>query len=243
MMLSYHAESIAAMPLDIAPGQPGQPQQTAVLNALVPPEGPKVVAVACDFSAFASLLVDFTQAMAQARITAVQSIVLDNSANPQPVTFQVQGTAQSIVAPARSMGVYTVVSTNRPKFLVTSSGGVPLTVLFLNVPLPADVWFPGGSTGAGAGALATAIANGGTAVSVFAPPPTGGGTIVNPFNASESLFVDIVHTAGTTAPGAFGTTVELVPGQAFPVPLNFGGVISANAVTTGHTFTAYGIRL
>jgi hypothetical protein len=231
------------MPFDTAPGQPGQPQQTAVLNALVPPEGPRVVAVACDFSQFQSFNIDFTLAMAQARITAVQTISLDNSANSDPVTIKVDGTAQSITAPARSQGVYAVISTNRPKFLVTSAGSVPLTLLFLNVPLPTDVWFSGGATGVGAAALATRIAAGGTAVAVFNPPPDGGGTIVNPFNASESLFVDIVNTAQTTAPGTQGTTVELVPGQAFSVPANFGGVVSANAITTGHTFSAYGIDL
>lgn len=224
----------------ISIGQAGGPAQTAVLNALVPPEGPKVVAVPIDFSVFATAEIDFTIAMAQAKITAVQSLVLDNSGNASSVNIQVEGTLQSITAPARSQGVYAVISANRPKFTVSSAGGVPVTLLFLNVPLPTDVWFPGDVSRSGEAPLASVITNGGTAAVVFNPPPSGGGVVVNPFAATESLFVDIVNSAGATAPGAHGTTVELVPGQTFDIPANFGGVVSANAVTGGHTFTAYG---
>jgi hypothetical protein len=47
----------------------------------------------------------------------------------------------------------------------------------------------------------------------------------------------MVNAAGVVAPGANGTTVELVPGQsqAFPALVTS---ISVNAVTTGHAFTA-----
>lgn len=213
--------------------------QTTVLNALVPPEGPKSTAVYLDFTTVDQIDVDFTLATSQALITTIQAIVLDNSANDASVNFQVSGTLQSITAPARSMGVYVVVATNRPKFLVTCEGAVTLTPLFLNVPLPTNVWFPGDTDESAAAGLAHTIAVGGTAVTVFNPPGGGGGRIINPFDATESLFLDIVNAPGTTAPGASGTTFELVAGQQFDIPAGFGGIVRANAVTNGHAFTAY----
>lgn len=84
----------------------------------------------------------------------------------------------------------------------------------------------------------TVITNGGTAVVVF---PGGSiinqGIIVNPPEATESLFVDWINTPGTTAPGVNGTTFEVQIGQQITVP-PVKSATMANAITNGHTFTA-----
>jgi hypothetical protein len=83
------------------------------------------------------------------------------------------------------------------------------------------------------------VVHGGTAVPVFnALSLNIGGIVTNPIEATESLFIDIVNTPGTVAPGANGTTFELVPGQPFIVPPNISTAVEVNAVTSGHSFTA-----
>lgn len=216
---------------------------TTTLNALVPPEGPKSIFIAIDFTGAVSAQIDFTLATMSAKITAIQSLWFDNTNNSESVEIDVQGTGQVITVPAGAQGTFPVIASNRPKFILTSSGNVIVRTCWLNVPLPANLWFPLASDPAeGVSPAATVVTTGGTAVAAFSGADLSSGAVVNPFNASESLFVNIVNTAGTTAPGANGTTVELVPGQAFPLPPNFGGVVSVNAVTNGHTFTAYGVK-
>lgn len=235
-----------ALPLGIGPATTNLAGVNAIttMNAAIPPEGPKVVPIALAFSTNAVIIVDFTLANAQAKISAVQMIYLNNKDNPNTVELSCEGTNQIVTVPAHSQGTYPIISTNRPKFTCTSDGGVDIVVHFCNVPLPANEWFP--DSGALTGAVGTtihAIVVGGTAVNVFDPPPTGGAVIINPIAATESLFVDIVNAAGTVAPGTNGTTVELAAGDQFTIPPNFGGIVSANAVTAAHAFTAYGVTL
>lgn len=219
-------------------------ENITILNATVPPEGPKCVPIPVDLTSVPSAIVDFTLATGQAKIAGVQSIYLDNSTNTEPVTIKVDGTQQTIEAPAGSQGTYPVISTNRPKFTISSGGAIALIVHFLNVPVPCNVWFPRqGELTQATGNATSIITTGGVAVNVWNPPPSGGGVIINPKAATESLFIDIVNAAGTTAPGAHGTTVELAAGESFVVAPNFGGVVSANAATSGHAFTAYGLSL
>jgi hypothetical protein len=212
-----------------------------VLNALVPPEGPKCVPTPLDFRTASTAVVDFTLATMQAKITTIQAIWVDNSANGAAVTIQSEALSQNIVIPAGYQCSVPVAATNRPKFLVstTAATGLYVTILWFNVPLPGVV-IPSetGTTGAGTAALHTTIAAGGTAVTVFGGT-VNHGRVINPFNATESLFLDYVNTAGTVAPGASGTTFELVPGQSENVPDGFTGTLTANAATNGHTFTAF----
>lgn len=223
--------------------------QTTILNALVPPEGPKSLAVQLDFTTVASIIVDLTITTAQGKISTVQMVFADNSANTAPLAIAVSGTSQTIRVPAGAQGWFPVVATNRPKLTFSSPAGSPvITCLLLNVPVAQGYWFPF-DTNARSSAkapLVFAVTTGGTAVVVWnstAPNivPSDGAVIINPKAATESLFVNIVNTAGTTAPGANGTTVELAAGDAFTVPPGFVGTVSVNAVTSGHTFTAYGV--
>lgn len=213
--------------------------QVQLLNGLVPKEGPRAVPVQLDFTATTTAELDFALAQAQARLTGVQAIWIDNTNSGSDLVIVAQSTGQRIVVKARHQGSFPVIGAIPPKFVLTSSGGVIIESLWLNVPIPANEW---GAThlGAPTGPVASVIAAGGTPVNVFASLPINGGYVTNPIAATESLFVDIVNAAGTTAPGANGTTTELAAGQSFTIPPNLTGALSANAVTNGHTFTAVG---
>lgn len=222
--------------------------QINVLNAVVPPEGPKALPVVLDFTLLSSILIDLTTTTMQGKISTVQMIWADNTANSARLDITIQATQQVIHVPPGIQGWFPVIATNRPKLVFATTAGIVLTCILLNVPVAQGDWAPNGTNARSSALspLATAVTNGGTAVSVFNETspnvvPSDGAVIVNPWSATESLFVDIVNTAGTTAPGTNGTTVELKAGASFAVPPNFKGNVTANAVTNGHTFTAYGV--
>jgi hypothetical protein len=223
--------------------------QTNILNAVVPPEGPKSAPVVLDFTNTNSVTVDFTITTSQGKLSTVQMIYVDNSLNDAPVNFNVQGTSQNVTVPAGAQGWFPIVATNRPKFVCTTDGHLVITTLFLNVPVAQGYWFPAGNGDTGASQpLIASVTTGGTAVSPFnsiAPNrmPSGGAVIKNPTAASEALFVDIVNVAQTAEPGTNGTTVSLAAGQSFVVPPNFTGTVSVNAVSSAHVFVAYGVGI
>lgn len=233
-------------------------QQQAIFNSLVPPEGPKAVPQTLDFSQASSFLLDFTQAYDQKIISVVQTIWVDNFANTAPVKFTVAGTGQTIECPAGAQGVFPIISAIRTKITAISSGAAIVPCQFLNVPLPIGVWYKTGNAGGGAvtissgavsitrqavtaaAAAAHSIAAAATAVTVFAAGAiVTEGVITNPNAATESLFVDLVNVASDAAPGANGTTTELVPGQSFTVPGGLSNAVTACAATAGHAFTAW----
>ena len=221
--------------------------QVTVLNAVVPPEGPKALPLVLDFTSLTSILVDLTSATAQAKISTVQMIFADNTANSALLTVTVSGAGQVVRIPPGCQGWFPVVATNRPKLTFATVAGVVLQAILLNVPVAQGIWFPSDTNAHSApqSPLAFSVVTGGTAVSVFNSTspntvPSDGAVIVNPWAATESLFVDIVNTPGTTAPGASGTTVELKAGASFAVPPGFHGNVQVNAVSSGHVFSAYG---
>ena len=233
-------------------------QQTAIYNALVPKEGPRTILTPLDFTASASILIDFTQAYENTSFSVVQSVWVDNFANASPVVFTVASTGQTIEVPANAQGVFPVIAAIRPKITITSAGNVIVPCLWLTVPLPVGVWYKAGATGGGpvtiigplrsgavetvppiatpTGGGATSSVTGGTAVTVFAAGSIiNGAVITNPAAATEPLGVSIsAAAAGTTASGA---TFLLAPGQSFTCPPSTIAV-TANALTAGHAFSA-----
>lgn len=91
-------------------------------------------------------------------------------------------------------------------------------------------------------AVASRVTLGGTAV-IAAYGPLLGGFIVNPaspedqgIGTAETLFVDLVSTASASEGP---TTFPVQPGQYFFFPAGFDGVVSVNAATSGHRFSAF----
>ena len=82
--------------------------------------------------------------------------------------------------------------------------------------------------------LVSAVATGGSAVTVF-PANINGGFIQNPSTATEYLFVNAIDSATTTAQGntfgiAPGGSWDAIPGQNTPT--------TCNAVSSGHAFSS-----
>lgn len=213
--------------------------QIQLINGQVPGEGPRAVPVLLDLTTTTQGEVDFTLAAAQARLTAVQCVWVDNSENPSELIIAAQASGQRIRVPRFSQGTFPVLGAIPPKFAVSSGGGVAIQTVWLNVPVPVNEWRTD-TLFSPAGGLTHTVAVGGTAVNAFGISPAGGGYITNPFGASESLFVDPVNPAGTSAPGTYGTTSELVPGQTYPIQPGLTGPVTVNAVTSAHAFTVVG---
>lgn len=97
----------------------------------------------------------------------------------------------------------------------------------------------GGSTGVNPNVKT--VTTGGTAVSAFlASTIVNGAIVINPKNASESLYVDMVNTAQVSQTGGSnGTSVELVAGQSFVLPGGLTNIVSVNATSSSHAFVAY----
>lgn len=238
--------------------------QNATFNAQVPPEGPLAIPATLRFDQASQITVDFTLQMERKTVTAIQGIVVRNWNNGQPITIVVQGTQEYIDVPAFCDAYLQVASTNRAKFIFTSTGGVAVPVVFFNVPIsPLIIYSPNGGlpvvitgtidvdvvnavtvTGtldtipAQQGTIApagTTVATGGTPVTVFANPAAPV-RVLNPQGATEPLFLDLLHNAGTVESGS---TMMLQPGQSMLFP-PFTGTLTANAQTSGHVFTAWG---
>lgn len=219
--------------------------QVSVLNALVPPEGPKSLAQTLDFTSTQSVTIDLTITTQQVLISTVQSVFVDNSANSAELSCTSSGTQQSITVPAGAQGWFSLVATNRPKLTFQTTTGVRIPVILLNVPMSQQFWFPNGAARTtGYGPITTTVAVGGTPVLAFAAGavPTGGAVIRNPKNATESLYVDLVNAAQVAQNGGTnGTSIELAAGDFFTVPAGFQGNVSINATTAAHAFIAYGL--
>jgi len=90
----------------------------------------------------------------------------------------------------------------------------------------------------------TAIATGGTAVTVVSGP-VNGAFVYNPPNAAsqgigaaENLYIDMVGTPGSTDAAGNGTTATIVPGQNYQIPMLAPNVlVKMNAATSGHKVT------
>lgn len=127
------------------PGPAGPYLSQAIFNALIPKEGPKAIPITFDFSAANAYGADFTIAQQTGVISVIQCLYVDNSNNPDELVISNQALGQAIKIPAYTQGYYPVLSPNSPKFTLASAGGVPVTVFFINVPLPAISWSTSGN--------------------------------------------------------------------------------------------------
>lgn len=218
----------------------------SVYNSVMPKEGPRAIPLQLDFAQSAQYKIDLSLATMEAKISVIQSIWIDNTQCSDITTVVVNpsgAVTQTIRAPAYSQGWYPVVASNRPVLTVACPQTVNVAVTLFNVPMPSTVYFPNGGLAPDPApvssivALADRVAIGGTPVLVFDGVLRGGGYITNPLDAGQSLYIDPVGAPGTAAPGASGTTTELVPGQTYSLPTNFNGAVMVNA-TLAQSFTA-----
>jgi hypothetical protein len=112
-----------------------------IFSALVPAEGPRMVSYVADFPLAASFEVDMTLSQSQQYMSVVQTLFIDASQATAPVSVSVEGTKLTIELEAGSQGFFPLlVPTTGAKFLIASASTQPVTVIFVNVPIPANVW-------------------------------------------------------------------------------------------------------
>lgn len=152
-----------------------------------------------NFPTAASYLIDLTLTMQQTRITVIQSMFLDCSQATASTTVSVQGTQLVIELEAGDQGFFPLlVPETGAKITIASTSTKPVTIILLNVPVPASVWHTSAS---GAGGAVTA--------SITAPlaPNSGAGVdaLAVAQMAGASVWTDhsIASTAAATSSPLF----------------------------------------
>lgn len=107
----------------------------------IPREGPAYVPVNYDFSGGTqAYTTDMTSIKQAGKISAIQSVFIDNANNSQPVVLKVSGTNQSISVPANFQGVFPILVTGQALFTITSTGNGVASLFFGNVAQAAYMW-------------------------------------------------------------------------------------------------------
>lgn len=114
--------------------------QYPVFNAERPKEGPKAVGVSCDFSASTTFTANFLLSQAQQQMSMIQSVFVDNSLNAHDVDISVDVINQLLKVPPNSQGYFPLLAPKNTKLTLSSSGGVKVDFIFINVPMPAACW-------------------------------------------------------------------------------------------------------
>jgi hypothetical protein len=113
-----------------------------VFNQMMPREQPKTLPINFDFSVAASYYIDLTNVQQTAKISIIQAMFVDNSANGDDADFQFAVSNQIIKVPAGNQCYVMVIAPNPVKLWATSSGGVLVPVQFLNFPITNVFWKP-----------------------------------------------------------------------------------------------------
>lgn len=108
-------------------------------NQCAPREGPKAVAVPLDFTAVASIDLDYSM-LQEGNFSQLQGFYVDNSASAVPLTINILSTRQSITVKGHTQGYYTALSQNPIRLNFQSAGGVRLGVWMLNFPVAVAQW-------------------------------------------------------------------------------------------------------
>jgi hypothetical protein len=178
-------------------------------NSYIPPEGPKALPLALDFTintAYQLQVTDiFSKGPGKPGFSVLQGFYADNSQSAAQLTVTISGTGQTLIVPAGFEGYIPMLSPSGGTITFTSLGGIQLNVDLYNVPMPAMIWnassaqFSFVSGGAASGALKTSdvildaiIAAGGGGTSV---PVTVEGASSTP---ATVLGVGAVNAAGLT---------------------------------------------
>ena len=117
----------------------------SVKVADIPEEGPIAIPVPISFANSTDFDLDISQQVNQGRISLVQSIFVDNSANDNPINIGVgqspsSSALQTIVVPSQSQGYFQVFSPNPAKFHFNSQTTGSILVILSNSPIASAVW-------------------------------------------------------------------------------------------------------
>lgn len=195
----------------VIPADASQLFDTAVFNAQVPREGPKSVAMVFPFTdSITSFQVNMLLTTSQQYLSLIQSAIIDNSLNSEPLSINISVINWTVKIPPFSQAQISLTSPKNCIFTVTSEGAVFVPIQFLNVPIAAAVW----SVGDQGGQQAIPVAAG-TAQIMGAS----GGAIGDELN-----FITIIP--GSLSPGA----VTIEDGGSGAVTIFAGGASSVSSL-------------
>jgi hypothetical protein len=116
-------------------------------NAMVPKEGPKIIPLLLDFTGGTTAqYVDLVNDSQLGYISIIQAIYIDNSLSNAKTVVTILGSQQVITCPAGWQGFFPLFTPMPPKMTIQNAGGISITVILCNMPMPASAW-PGGTYG------------------------------------------------------------------------------------------------
>lgn len=114
-----------------------------VNNVILPPEGPRVMPFIFDFQVSNNYTQDLLIPIQNNIIKHIQTLYIDNSANPVALNCLIGLNGQRIICPARSQGYFSILFNDQDSvcnFTTTQAGGVVVSVFFINVPIMPSIW-------------------------------------------------------------------------------------------------------
>lgn len=169
-----------------------------------PAEGPMVVPVPIDFTAQTSYILDITYIQQQARISMLQTLYIDNSANTQPLYLILSTTNQTVKIPANSEAYMPLVFSNKLAVTLATTGALVVYVAALNVAMNAAVWStnnPPTTNGSGATIVSDPALEAGVASGYYQAQQfelASGGMIIPQVAGTRAVTGTLTTTAATT---------------------------------------------
>ncbi len=106
-----------------------------------PKEGSVTLPVNLDFSTVASVVLDATIWQARGQFSQLQTLYIDNSANPNPLVIVMNVTFQRIVVKKNTCGYFPVMQPSPPSGIVFSTTpGLIIPIQVLNFFIPPAQW-------------------------------------------------------------------------------------------------------
>lgn len=224
-------------------------------NNLVPEKGgPLAITKDFDFSSVVTISFDLSVLQSQNPYMFVQSILVDNSQNAQPLLIVTEVIAQTLRIPAGAQAILPLLVGKPTKIDFATTGALIIPITFLNVALPALVW---GESGNVVTDLALILAQlqlltadifsnvvtdrsgtitlGGTSQQLVAANASRKRLLLqNDYSETTDLWINFGATAASTG----GDSIELVPGGTYDTGGGpcWRGAIQIIGSNTGHKF-------
>lgn len=114
----------------------------ALQNGNIPKaqEGQRGIPLTLDFTAQTAWLLDLKVAQAQAHVSYIQTIYIDNSQNTATLSVSAGTNGQVITIPPKSQAYLPILAVTPPVLRVSTAGGVFIPLQLLNFPVTPCVW-------------------------------------------------------------------------------------------------------
>lgn len=115
-----------------------------------PRAGSRAMPQNLDFSVVNPIEINLSSEQMQKRIEFVQSMYIDNSSNPAPLTIKFGGTAQTIIIPPGYQAYIPVLATTDNFHALFTTNGTPVVpIQYLSFPVAIALWAANGGTSGG----------------------------------------------------------------------------------------------